>query len=262
MYENKHFYAVISKCLFAIVILFLLACSNNGIKESSVTISGQLKYTSGMKIYFQELDLQDVKTLDSAIIDLQGKFRFICNSSDEGFYILKLQDGRFVTLLLKRGENVFIKGDLKRFPGIYEVSGSTGSGLLKEFYDHTTRNKRKGDSLMDILHTHQYASDYYKITIAFDTLFQDIWHDQRKFEMNFIDKNIGSLSSLLVLNYAFGPRPVLSEDIDFNYYLKVDNSMMKLFPRNKHVIYHHKRIAEYQRQLQVRKMEADKLHSK
>ena len=108
---------------------------------------------------------------------------------------------------------------------------------------------------MDVLHTHQYASDYYKITISFDTLFQGTWQDQRKFEKDFIDKNTSSLSSLLVLNYAFGPRPVLSKDEDFSYYLKVDNSMMRLFPTNKHVIYHHKRITEYQRQKNNKNLE-------
>jgi len=155
-----------------------------------------------------------------------------------------------------------IKGDLKSFPRNYEVTGSQGSGLLKQFYDHTNRNKEKGDSLMDILHTHQYASDYYKITISFDTLFQEIWQDQRKFEKNFIDKNISSLSSLLVLNYAFGPRPVLSKDEDFSYYLKVDSSMMRSFPANKHVIYHHKRITEYKRQKNIKNPEQDKIQPK
>ena len=114
---------------------------------------------------------------------------------------------------------------------------------------------------MDVLHTHQYSSDYYKITISFDTLFQDIWQDQRKFEKNFIDNNISSLSSLVVLNYAFGPRPVLSEDEDFGYYLKVDSSLMKSFPLNKHVIYHHKRI-EYQLLKEAKNLDTDKMHRK
>jgi hypothetical protein len=128
---------------------------------------------------------------------------------------------------------------------------------LKEFYDHTARNKEKGDSLLAILHTHQYSSDYYQLTISYDTLFQTIWHGQQNYEKNFIDKNIHSLSSLLVLNYAFGPRPVLSVEDDFRYYLKVDSCMMKSFPLNKHVIYHHKRITEYQRQKEIKNLEIE-----
>jgi hypothetical protein len=245
---------------FLFIVLFILvSCSNNEKKESSFTINGQIKYTSGMKIVLQELDLQDIKTLDSATIDPQGIFSFTYNPSDQGFYLLKLQDGRFITLLLNKGERVTITGDLKTFPRSYNITGSRGSELLKEFYEYTARNKAIGDSLMDVLHTHQYSSDYYKITISFDTLFQDIWHGQKTFEKNFIDKNRKSLSSLLVLNYAFGPRPVLSVDEDFSYYLKVDSSLMKLFPLNKHVIYHHKRIAEFQRQKQVKAIESENI---
>jgi hypothetical protein len=245
-----------------IIILFILSCSNKGRKETSVIISGQIKYTTGMKIYLQEIDLQDIKTLDSAVISPQGKFSLSYNASDQGFYLLKLQDGKFITLHLNKGEKLTITGDLKTFPRYYAITGSKGSVLLKEFYDHTARNKEKGDSLMAILHTHQYASDYYQLTISFDNLFQDIWHDQRNYEKSFIDKNLNSLSTLIVLNYAFGPRPVLSEEEDFDYYLKVDSAMMKLFPANKHVIYHHKRIAEFQRQKQVKAIESEKKNHK
>jgi hypothetical protein len=243
---------MLTKGFYCIIIFVILSCSNKGKKESAFNITGQIKYTTGMKIYLQELDLQNIKNLDSVIIGPQGKFSFANDPADQGFYLLKLQDGKFITLLLNKGENISITGDLKTFPRIYTITGSKGSQLLKEFYDHTARNKEKGDSLMAILHTHQYASDYYQLTISYDNLFQAIWQDQRNFEKIYIDKNITSLSSLLVLNYAFGPRPVLSEDEDFSYYLKVDGNLMKLFPLNKHVIYHHKRVEEYKRQLQVK----------
>lgn len=233
------------------------SCSNNQRNHTSFTIQGQFKNASGSKILLQELDLQDVKTLDSTYFDPQGKFIFSHEPADQGFYLLKLTDGRFITLLLNKGENLTISCDMNRFPREYSLTGSNGSGLLKDFYDHTSRNKEKGDSLTAILHNHQYSSDYYQLTLSFDSLFLNIWKDQKKFEKNFIDKNIKSLSSLLVLNYAFGPRPVLSEDKDFGYYLKVDSSLMKAFPLNKHVVYHHKRI-EYQRQQEAKNLETDK----
>lgn len=252
-----------AKLLFLFLVIFILSsCSYNQRNNTFFTISGQFKNASGKKIVLQELDLQDVKTLDSASFDPQGKFGFTYKLADQGFYLLKLPDGRFITLLLNKGENLTISGNIKRFPQEYSLTGSKGSELLKYFYDHTSRNKEKGDSLTDILHNHQYSPDYYQLTLSFDSLFLNIWEDQKKFEKNFIDKNIKSLSSLLVLNYAFGPRPVLSEDEDFSYYSKVDSSLMKVFPLNKHVIYHHKRIAEYQRQKETENLETDKRQRK
>jgi hypothetical protein len=262
---NKKYYLEegIPNCLYLMMFMFILvSCANNEKKDSFFTINGQFNNSSGNKILLQELDLQDIKTVDSAWFDPQGKFRLTYELADQGFYLLKLPDGRFITLLLNRGENLTISGDIKRFPREYSLTGSNGSRLLKEFYDHTGRNKDKGDSLMDVLRTHQYSDDYFQLTLSFDTLFQNIWQDQKKFEKNFIDRNINSLSSLLVLNYSFGPRPVLSEDEDFSYYFKVDSSLMKAFPLNKHVIYHHKRIAEYQRQKEANALESEKLQHK
>ena len=100
------------------------------------------------------------------------------------------------------------------------------------------------DSLTDLLHKHQYDDDYYQLTLAFDDIFGKIWEDQKTYERNFIDQHPGSLATLLVLNYAFGPRPVLSEEDDWAYYKKVDSTLMKKFPTNKHVLYHHKRIVK------------------
>lgn len=252
-----------AKFLFLLMVIIILSsCSYNQRKNNSFSIRGQFKNASGIKILLQELDLQDVKTLDSTSFDPQGKFGFTYEPADQGFYLLKLSDGRIITLLLDKGENLTLAGDIKRFPQEYSLTGSKGSELLKDFYDHTRRNRDEGDSLTDVLRNHQYAPDYYKLTLSFDTLFLNIWEDQKKFEKNFIDKNINSLSSLLVLNYAFGPRPVLSEDEDFSYYLKVDSSLMNFFPLNKHVIYHHKRIVEYQRQKQAKNLKTDKLQRK
>ena len=98
------------------------------------------------------------------------------------------------------------------------------------------------DSLTDLLHQHQYDDDYYQLTLSTDEIFGRIWEDQKSFERNFIDRHPGSLATLLVLDYAFGPRPVLSEQDDWDYYKKVDSVLMKKYPTNKHVLFHHKRM--------------------
>ena len=259
MNQNVHRANNPAKCVcFLLILLSFSSCSDHQRTDSSFTINGQFKNASGRKFVLQEIDLQDIKNLDSVICDDQGRFIFTYKPEDLGFYLLKTGDGKFITLLLKKGDNITITGDLKTFTREYNLTGSKEALLLKDFYDRTRVNKAKGDSLMQILKQHQYSPDYYKLTISFDTIFQHIWQDQKKLEKNYIDKNIKSLTALIVLNYAFGPRPVLSEDEDFDYYLKVDSSLMKVFPSNKHVIYHHKRIVEYKRRKDEKMLELKK----
>jgi hypothetical protein len=62
--------------------------------------------------------------------------------------------------------------------------------------------------------------------------------------MAFIDNHPASLASLIVLNYAFGMSPVLSPDEDSAYYQKLDSTLSRQFPGNKHVKFHHRRIME------------------
>ena len=88
--------------------------------------------------------------------------------------------------------------------------------------------------------------------LQFDTLFRQIWEEQRAYEIKFLEEHPGSLTSLIVVNYSFGVRPVLSMDEDLAWYRKVDSSLTARFPGNRHVIYNSKRIADFERQKQLK----------
>ncbi|MCX6252688.1 MAG: DUF4369 domain-containing protein [Bacteroidetes bacterium] len=230
------------------ILCFLSSCTLNHVHPDEFVIHGQLKNFTPGKIYLEEVDISDIRRIDSALIGNEGKFTFTGKPLDQGFYLLKLQDGQSINLLLQKNETISITGDYKKLPKVYLISGSPGSLLLKDFYHHSNKNRALADSLTDLLHKHQFDDDYYQLTLTYDDLFGKIWEDQKSFERNFIDQHQGSLATLLVLNYAFGPRPVLSEQDDWSFYKKVDSILMKKFPSNKHVLYHHKRVMRMQSQ--------------
>jgi hypothetical protein len=47
--------------------------------------------------------------------------------------------------------------------------------------------------------------------------------------------------------------PVLKEEDDFDMYKRLDSTLSKVYPANKHVLALHKRIIEYQQSLSVKK---------
>ena len=75
--------------------------------------------------------------------------------------------------------------------------------------------------------------------------------------MAFINKNSNSLASLIVLNYSFGMNPVLSPEKDFAYYQKLESTLFRKFPENKHVKFHHQRVLELQRKASIRRQQAE-----
>lgn len=197
---------------------------------------------------FRELDVDSIHNLDSITLDEKGLFRFRFNPSDAGLYILNSSSGEYILLLLENEENVNVFADLKNQPFGYSINGSPGSGLLKEFYDLTLPNLVKADSLRAVLMENRESPLFYQLSLSFDSLFQKLIDDQKTIEKKFIQQNLNSLASLIVLNYKFGMMPVLKADDDFPIYKKLDSTLSLKYPANKHVSFHHQRVIEHQRQ--------------
>ena len=248
----------IKNLLFFGIIVIFFSCSRP-LKPVGITVSGHFQNASGKKIYFSELEVDGIKNLDSTVLDDKGVFQFYHKPVDAGFYLIKSSSGENILLLMEKEESANVSADFKKAPFNYEVTGSSGSTCLKNFYSQTFINLSKADSLASILRKLKDTPDLYPKSVAFEPLFQNIIEDQKNLEKLFIRNNIKSLSSLIALNYKFGILPVLQEDEDFDLYLKLDSTLSKIYPSNKHVLFLHQRVAEHQRQQEVQKLnEAEK----
>lgn len=188
-----------------------------------------------------EMDVKEVISLDSAKIDKEGKVNFSHQLDQPGFYLLMFPFGRRVILVMKRGEDLLINGDLRDTARALNLSGSEGSQLLEDFFHTTMKNKVRIDSLKRVLRNHEGSEDLLRFCMIADSIFFRISKDQKKSEKEFIDRNPQSLASLIVLNYSFGPTPVLTMEEDLSYYQKL-TSLYRIYPKNKHVLFHLARV--------------------
>jgi hypothetical protein len=235
------------KILFLSLIIFFLSCSESK-NRNGIVISGTIRNASGEKVVLRELDVDSFYDLDSATLDDIGFFRFICDPSDAGFYILRFVSGEYILLLVEKGDEVYVEADLGKQPFNYTVTGNPGSVILREFYTQTSRNLKKADSLRSVLMENRESPDFYRLSLSFDSIFLKIIEDQKILERTFIKQNPGSLTSLIVLNYKFGLTPVMKMEDDFSVFLDIDSALSIHYPDNKHVIFHHQRVIDYQRQ--------------
>ena len=231
--------------------LILVSCSDPA-KKQGIIIDGKFQNASGIKVIFAELDVDSIHNLDSITLDETGLFRFRFNPSETGFYIVRSSSGEYILLLLEKEEIVNVFADLKKQPFTYEVDGSPGSALLKEFYDHTLINLITADSLRSVLMENRESPNFYTLSLSFDSLFQKLIDHQKSIEKTFIQQNPNSLASLIVLNYKFGMTPVLNAEEDLPVFLELDSTLSIRYPGNKHVAFHHQRIVEYKRQEKVK----------
>jgi len=230
-------------CLFFFLVYAGFACTRVP-KENTFTIHGQFSNSKGEKIVLCEMDVKQAIALDSAVISKDGNVVFTHAVDQPGFYLLVFPDGKRITLVIQKGEDLVIKGDLKDPEGKMTITGSEDSELLENFFRSTLKNKAGIDSVKNILRAHEGSDDFLKVSMTADSLFSGISVNQKKTEKEFIDSHTNSLASLIVLNYSFGPRPILSMEEDLPYYLKLTN-LCRLYPKNKHVLYHLTRVSLY-----------------
>jgi hypothetical protein len=233
----------IKNILFATAIIIGFASCQHP-SGNTVSVSGCLADADGFKLVLQEMDTKEIHSIDSVILDRGGKFSFSFNTGEPGFWLLRSSEGKVMVLLLNKGDRVELSGSAGDFPDHVILKGPEEALLLNDFFRFTRSNEHKVDSLEMLLVERQDSSDYYQLTQKLDTSFRQIWESQRNYEMAFIDNHPASLASLIVLNYAFGMSPVLSPDEDSAYYQKLDSTLSRQFPGNKHVKFHHRRIME------------------
>ena len=226
--------------LFLVFIAIGFSCGRQQ-KGGTFIIHGSFSNSNGEKVVLAEMDVKEVNSLDSASIDKEGKYTFTHQLDQPGFYILIFPGGRHLILVMKKGEELFITGDLRDTNGVFNFSGSDESQLLYDFFQATMKNKIRIDSIKRVLRDHEGSDDFLRFSMTADSLFLRISEDQKKSEKEFIDRNPESLASLIVLNYSFGPKPVLTMEEDMSYYQKL-TGLYRIYPENKHVIFHLERI--------------------
>jgi hypothetical protein len=226
--------------LWFLLLLLLTACQSR--KNSETTISGKLTESSGTLLTLLEMDTQEMKKIDTVLLDSTEGFMFRLNPAEAGFWLLKDPAGKVLVMVIHPGDQIELSGSAAEFPDLLQLKGSEDAMNLHDFYCETRKEESLVDSLEIELSNHQYDNDYYKTTQKIDTLLHQIWERQRVREISYINRYPGSLSSLVVINYAFGMSPVISPEEDPRYFLKLDSSLTAAFPENKHVKYHHQRV--------------------
>ncbi|OQA01742.1 MAG: Thiol-disulfide oxidoreductase ResA [Bacteroidetes bacterium ADurb.Bin408] len=224
--------------LFPIIIitaLLLISCS--GSKKANAddfVINGILYNAKESTIYLEELTIKDRVILDSAKIDRKGSFFFRFKPAQIGFYVLKLDENNFITLLIDKGETVNVSGDARQLAQTYDVKGSDGSEKIHQINVKLASNYQRVDSLKNVFEENQYKENFLEIKQLLDSVYAAIFLDQKHYIETFIDSNLTSLASIIALYQMFGQQPLMSEKDDFLWFEKLSESLIKKYPANPH----------------------------
>ena len=114
-----------------------------GCKNNTVQISGTLiNPVKGEYIFLDELKSNELKTVDSVKVSDDGTFNFKREIKFPSFYLLKINENNFLTMLVEPGEKINLNAyyDSLNYP--VSVTGSKGTELMAEYNKNSQKNNQ------------------------------------------------------------------------------------------------------------------------
>ena len=217
--------------------LIFLVIFFSGCKVESFTITGELiDIEPGSLVYLDKLGGATLIPVDSVKTNESGKFKFSGKIAVPEFFLLRTNNDNFLTTLIEPGENLTIKAYADSFAFPEEFSGSPGTRLLVDFDNRLQKTVDELHKLNNEYEENINSTDLPRIMEELDKRAVSIIGDMNRYSKSFIDNNIGSLASLIVLYKQVVPGVyVLNSRTDADYYMKVDSSLFSLYPESEPV---------------------------
>jgi thiol-disulfide isomerase/thioredoxin len=212
--------------LYLFAIMIIAGCKNNSVRISGTLINP----VKGNYIYLDELMSDNMKTVDSAKVAEDGTFSFKRDIQFPAFYLLKINDRNFMTMLLSPGEKIDMTSHYDSLNYAISVTGSEGTRVMNEYNKKLRNTISKLSGLSDIYRENENSPELPAVIESLDSIAQIYLDDINSYTKSHIDNNITSLVSLIALYQQVAPNVyVLSPAKDYRYYIKVDSSLSLLY---------------------------------
>jgi thiol-disulfide isomerase/thioredoxin len=225
--------------LFAAVII--AGCKNNTVQISVILE----KPVTGQYIFIDELKSSKLTTIDSIKVTDDGSFKFKKEVNSPSFYLLKVNDKNFLTMLLEPGDRISLKANFDSLNYPISLTGSKGTESMAEYNRILRKTIKKLTSLNNIYMQNANSPQLSSIVDSLDNLAQSYLTEINSYTKNYIDNNLTSLVSLVALYQQVAPNVyVLNPTKDLKYFTKVDSSLSILYPEYEPVTSLHMQVKE------------------
>jgi peroxiredoxin len=229
-----------------LIIALAFAVSFTACRNNTVEISGILEDpVRGEYIFLDELKSNELLSVDSVMISDDGGFEFKRKIKSPSFYLLKINQNNFLTMLLKPGEKIKMTShsDSLNYPIV--VSGSEGSELMAGYNKKLRTTIAKLSGLSQVHERYLGSPELPRIIDSLDNLADDYLNEINTYTKKYIDDNLSSLVSLVALYQQVAPSVyVLNPMKDISYFRKVDSSLFSQYPEYEPVISLHSQVQE------------------
>jgi len=242
--------------IILVIALFAASCSKSGYK-----ISGTLDNAAGDTLILELVKTRSLETIDSVVVDPSGQFEMKGELENADYFLLKKDPKNLITLILEPGQKLIITGDLDDFAKNYDVTGSAGSKLVKDFNSTLDETLNKITVLNKIYSKNLGSPNLEEIVKDLRLRSELILEEQKAFSTEFIRNNAGSLASLLVLYQQISPQYNVFDPMeDYEYFFMVDSAIYDKYSQSGAASTLHAHVTDLKGRLE-KKLEREKLIS-
>jgi thiol-disulfide isomerase/thioredoxin len=239
--------------LFSLFLTFSLVLI--GCKDKSIQISGKLKNPIiGEYIYLDELKANFLDPVDSSLLSSDGSFTFTRDIDYPTYYILKINNNDFFTLLASPGDKINISAEYGSLNDPENVTGSKETEKLVEYNKALKNTITKLNGLNEIYMQNENSPDLPKVIQTLDSTAQTYLDEINAYTKQYIDENINSMAALMALYQQVAPQVyVLNPVDDIEYFIRVDSSLYSRYPESLPVLTLHDQVLALMNRISMNK---------
>jgi len=217
---------------FGVAVLALLLIGGCK-KNNQFVVHGKITHAENKTIYLEELLLNSTKPVDSVKIGKNGEYKLKGKATIPAFYLLKLSETKFITLLIDSAEVITVNADFINFSDDYFVEGSHGSALVKELTVKLATTRHKLDSLNSLNNLYMSNPNYEQQKKSWEIEYQKVIENQIEYSMQFVADNPFSMASVLALFQKFDEYNYIINDLQT--WRVAATALNTIYPQSEHV---------------------------
>lgn len=211
------------------VALLFVACG----KKSNFTISGKIDGGAGKTIYLNYLLNNSQVSADSAKMDNNGSFKLKGKVSAPTFFLLKLSETNFATIVPDSSENLTLTGTYRNFSRDYDVKGSDNSSKVRDLTLRFSAVKPKLDSLRQLYQKYQGNAGYASDLERWNSEYVSRFNEYTNYLNDFVKKNPFSMACVYALYQKWDENNYVVTD--FQAMRSSASALNAIYPKNEQV---------------------------
>ncbi len=219
--------------IFLLLSVAFFACSN----KDQFQIEGILSNTDGETLYLEQLNLDGTVAIDSFKLKSKGSFKFSLPRLEyPSFYLLKLDDKNFITLLGDSTEKISVQADAKELGNNYTVKNSMGSSYVKTLNRKLDLTTERLDSLSNLFNALEEDNKEERQHLIDDM--EHVIEEQKQFIFDFVMTNPQSFASYYAIFQRLNETTLVLnpyEKRDQNIFAAVATSLGVVYPESPRV---------------------------